>query len=101
MTNAWDETQYRLRLLCGKPSPIKRFIAVLIIGGALAVANIYFVFTSIYNIGKEDAKMEYLKLQHLEALKLQQQKDSIQSIRNYESEIENYYEYEQQSNDRQ
>jgi ABC-type lipoprotein release transport system permease subunit len=77
LTNAWDEMQYALRLLCGKPTPLKRFIMVLIIGGALAVANIYLVVSSIYNIGKRDAEKEFLELQHIETLELQKQKESI------------------------
>jgi hypothetical protein len=82
LINAWDEIEYSLRLLCGKPTPMKRFITVLIIGGALAVANIYFVVSSIYNMGVSDAKKQFLEVQHIETLKLQQSKnDSIKSIK--------------------
>ena len=88
LSNAWDEIEYGLRLLCGQPSPMKRFVAVLIIGGALATANLYFVVSSIYNIGKSDAEKEFLKLQHIETLKLQSQQknDSINNLnsKNYE-----------------
>jgi hypothetical protein len=87
LINAWDEIEYRLRLLCGKPTPMKRFMIVLIIGGALAVANIYFVVSSIYNIGVSDAKKQFLEVQHIETLKLQ--KDSINILNQKE------YEYEQ------
>jgi len=90
LTNVRDEIEYRLRQFCGKPSPMKRFVAVLVIGGILALANIYLLITSIYNIGKRDAEMEFIKRQH------------INSIKNYELEFknqENEYEYEQ-SNDR-
>jgi len=87
LTNAWDEVEYRLRLLCGKPTPMKRFIMVLVLGGALAVVHIYFVVSSIYNMGVCDAKNHFLKLQHIETLKLQQTKnDSIKSIKNKEYE---------------
>ena len=83
LSNAWDEIEYGLRLLCGKPTPMKRFITVLIIGGALAVANIYFVVSSIYNMGVSDAKKQFLEVQHIETLKMQQSKnDSIKSIKN-------------------
>ena len=77
LVNVWDEVEYCLRLMCGKPTPMKRFIVVLIIGGALAVANIYFVVSSIYNIGKRDAEKEFLQLQHIETPELQYLKDSI------------------------
>ena len=36
---------------------------VLIIGGTLAIANIYLTVRSIYNIGKRDAQREFMKLQ--------------------------------------
>jgi len=80
LTNAGNEMEYRLRMLCGKPTPMKRFIAVLIICTALAVANVWFVASSIYNIGKRDAEVEFLKLQHTESMKLQHQKDSINRL---------------------
>jgi hypothetical protein len=87
LINAWEEIEYRLQLLCGKPTPMKRFVMVLIIGGALAVANIYFVVSSIYNMGVSDAKKQFLEMQHIETLKLQQSKnDSINSIKNEEYE---------------
>ncbi|GAB6013637.1 TraL conjugative transposon family protein, partial [Viscerimonas tarda] len=74
---------------------MKRFMMVLIIGGALAVANIYFVVSSIYNMGVSDAKKQFLEVQHIETLKLQQsKKDSIKSIKNYELKIKSN-EYEQ------
>jgi hypothetical protein len=87
LTNAWDEIGYRLRLLCGKPTPMKRFVIVLIIGGILTVVNIYFVVSSIYNMGVSDAKKQFLEVQHIETLKLQ--KDSINILNQKE------YEYEQ------
>ncbi len=83
-----SETEYRLRRLCGRPSPLKRFVTVLILGSVLAIANLYLVVSSIYNIGKRDAETEFMKLQHIETLKLQQQKDSI-NIQNQKA-----YEYE-------
>jgi hypothetical protein len=85
LTHACGEISYGLRMLCGKPTPMKRFITVLIIGGALAVANIYFVVSSIYNMGVSDAKNKFLELRHIETLELQQsKKDSIESIKNHE-----------------
>lgn len=84
LTNAWDEAGYRLRLLCGRPSPMKRFIAVLVVGGALATANLYFVASSIYNIGKRDAEREFLRLQHIESLKLQSDSINNSNSKSYE-----------------
>jgi hypothetical protein len=68
MSDAWGEIEYGLKCLCGRPSPVKRFIAVLTVGGVLAVANIYFVANSIYNMGKRDAEKEFLKMEHIKRL---------------------------------
>ena len=89
LTNIWDNIEYRLRLLCGKPSPIKQFMTVLIIGIVLTVANIYFVVSSVYHIGKRDAEKEFITLQHIETLKLHSKNDSINIFNQKE------YEYKQ------
>lgn len=82
LTVARDETGYRLRLLCGKPTPMKRFVMVLVTGGTLAVVNVYFVVSSIYNMGVHDAKKQFLEVQHIETLKLQQSKNDSINILN-------------------
>jgi hypothetical protein len=84
LSNAWDEIEYGLRLLCGQPSPMKRFITVLIIGVALTVVHLYFVVSSIYNIGKRDAEREFLRLQHIETLKLQSDSINSSNSKSYE-----------------
>jgi hypothetical protein len=78
MAAARSGVEYRLRLLCGRPSPLKRFVAVLVIGGVLTVANIWLVATSIYNIGRRDAEADFMELRHIETLKLQ--RDSIDNL---------------------
>lgn len=83
LANLQNEIRYCLRQLCGKPSPMKRLIAVLLIGGALAVANIYFLVSAIYNIGRRDAEIEFIKLQY-EMLKLQQKENSINILEQHE-----------------
>jgi ABC-type lipoprotein release transport system permease subunit len=89
LINAWYEIEYGLRLLCGKPTPMKRFIMVLIIGGTLVVVHIYYVVSSIYNMGVHDAKKQFLEVQHIETLKLQQSKnDSINILNQKEHEYE-------------
>ena len=82
LENIWDEIEYCLRLLCGQPSPMKRFIIVVIIGGSLSVAFICTLVNSIYNIGANDARKEFLELQHIEQSKLLQE-DSTLSIKKY------------------
>jgi hypothetical protein len=77
-----DWAEYTFRRLCGRPTPLKRFITVLIIGGILAFVNIWFVVSSIYNMGKRDAEKEFLELQHIQTLELQHKNDSIKSIKN-------------------
>ena len=86
LTDAWGETAYGLRMLCGKPTPLKRLVMVLLIGGALAAANIYFVANSIYNMGKRDAEKKFLELQHIKPVELPLSKDSIHSIKNFKWE---------------
>ena len=64
LENVWNSITYGLKDLCGRPSPMKRFIAVLIVGGVLAIVSIYTLVSSIYSIG-HDAKKEFIELQHL------------------------------------
>ena len=80
LENMWDEIEYCLRLLCGQPSPMKRFIIVVIIGGSLSIAFICTLVNSIYNIGVNDARKEFLELQHIEQPEFQR-KDSTLSVK--------------------
>ena len=86
---AWDEITYGLRCVCGRPTPVKRLVIVLVISGILSIAYIYMLVSSIYNIGKQDAEKEFMEWQHIETLKLQQKRDSINIL------IKKDYEYEQ------
>jgi hypothetical protein len=86
VSDTWDEIGYGLKCLCGRPSPMKRFIMVLAVGGVLAAANIYFVANSIYNMGKRDAERKFLELKHIEAVELPYSKDSIHSSKNFKWE---------------
>ena len=86
LINVWDEIEYGLRLLCGKPTPMKRFIIVLVIGGSLSIAFIHSIVSSIYNIGKRDAERIYI-----EQLELKDENDSINLLK------QNMYDYEQSS----
>ena len=88
LTNVWGEIEYSLRLLCGKPSPVKRFIAVLVLGGTLSIFFIYTLVSSIYNIGVQDAKKEFMELQHIERLKLQSESESMNMLNHIEDEYE-------------
>ena len=80
-----DELACGIRCLCGKPSPMKRLVMVLVIGGALQIAFIYRVVDSIYRIAKNDAKKEFIKMEPIRQLNLQN--DSILSEGNNEPEV--------------
>ena len=90
---ARHKIERRLKRLCGKPSPAKRLMAVLFIGVTLAAANVYFLVSSIYSIGKNDAEKELIKVQHIETLELRRD-----TIKNVELKIKNQDDG-QQSND--
>ena len=62
--------EFRIKRFCGKPSPKKRLIAVSVIIVLIAIVNIWFLVSSIYNIGKNDAEKELIKLQHIEKLEI-------------------------------
>ena len=78
--NFWNEIDRRLKRLCGRPSPTKRLIIVLVVCVVLAAVNIYFVVSTIYAIGKNSAKKEFLNIQHIEGLKIQRN-DSINFLK--------------------
>jgi hypothetical protein len=89
----WSEVEYKLKRLCGRPSPMKRLVSVLVICVFFATANIWFVVSSIYNIGKNDGKKEVIKLQHIEPLDLRQN-DSVKHFKYILDEYEYEYEFE-------
>jgi hypothetical protein len=68
--------EHRLKRICGKPSPMKRLVFVIVVCVVLAVANIWFLVSSVYNIGKNDAEKELMKMQHIEGLELPKRKES-------------------------
>ena len=96
-TKVGHEIQQRLKRLCGRPSPMKRLVFVIVVCVVLAVVNIWFLFSSIYNIGKNDAEKELMKMQHIEKLELRKKKESKEN-----KEFKEFNEYdEQQSNERE
>jgi hypothetical protein len=80
-TGAWLKTEARLKRFCGKLSPMKRLVAVLAVGLVLAAANIYFVASSVYRMGKRDAERDLIKVQHIETLELPHHQDSIHQLK--------------------
>jgi hypothetical protein len=71
LTNFWDKVQCRLRLFCDNSSPKKRLTIVLAITGILSIVSIYSLISSIYNIGEQDKKKDFMELQHIQFLELQ------------------------------
>jgi hypothetical protein len=96
LSDIWGELTYGIRWLCFYPSPGKRIITVLVLVIVFGGANIYFVTSSIYNMGKRDTEKKFLELQHIEPLELQHSKDSINSIKNlhWDKIKSEEYEYE-------
>ena len=66
-----------LHRLCGKPSMMKQFVIVLILGSILSVFSIYSIVSSIYNMGRSDAQKEFMEIKHAGHLELHQSTDSI------------------------
>jgi len=79
LTPVSRKTENRLRQLCGKPTPAKRLVMVLVAFFMLAAFNIYFLFSSVKNIGKNEVKKELMKLEHIEGIKLPNN-DSINNL---------------------
>lgn len=47
-----------LRGICGRMTPDRRILAIVILLAVFAGINFYFTFRAIYNIGREDARYE-------------------------------------------
>lgn len=67
----------RIRKWCGELTPDKRFIIVVSILVIFASLNIYFTFTSIYNLGKEN-KNGRIEIRHISPSELVDKKRSNQ-----------------------
>jgi hypothetical protein len=86
--NVWDELTYGVRWLCLCPSPAKRLVTVSVLVVFFGGLNIWFVVSSIYNIGKSDAKKEFLELRHIQTLELQHKNDTINILNQKKYEYE-------------
>jgi hypothetical protein len=81
LNNLRDKVDYGLRWLCYGLSPAGRLITILVFCIGFGITSIYMTVSSIYHIGKSDAKKEFLEMEHFEQLKLQSQSnDSINFI---------------------
>jgi len=75
-----SKIEQSLRRICGRPSPTKRLVIVLLVCVKLAAINIYFLFSSVYSIGKNDAQKDLLQIEHIEGLKIPRN-DSINLLK--------------------
>jgi hypothetical protein len=87
LKDAVGEINYGIRCLCGRPSPLKRFIIVVIAGTMLGIASFCILVSSVYRIGYTNAKEEIPRLNVIRQLHLQN--DSINLLK------QQLYEYEQ------
>ena len=77
LSDTMDWMEDCLRRLYGKPSMMKQFVIVLILGSALSVFSIYSIVTSIYSMGRTDAQKEFMEIKHAGHLELPHSSDTI------------------------
>jgi len=70
MSDWMDWMEEGMRRLYGKPSMMKQFVIVLILGSALSVFSIYSIVSSIYNMGRSSAQKEFMEIKHAGHLEL-------------------------------
>ena len=56
----------RLRGLCDRLSPRQRTATVLVAAALFALGNFYMIFRAIYDIGREDARREVIRIEPLD-----------------------------------
>jgi len=56
----------RLRGLCDRLSPRQRTATVLVAVALFALGNFYMIFRAVYDIGREDARREVIRIEPLD-----------------------------------
>ena len=56
----------RLRGLCDRLSPQQRTATVLVAVALFALGNFYMIFRAVYDIGREDARREVIRIEPLD-----------------------------------
>ena len=56
----------RLRRLCDRLTPRQRAIAVIVMVSLFALVNFYMIFRAVYDIGREDAWQDIIRITPLE-----------------------------------
>ncbi len=57
-----EAIEEKLRGLCGRLSPEKRVITIIVLVVLFALVNFYMIFRAIYDIGREDARQEVIEI---------------------------------------
>lgn len=57
-----EAIEKKLRGLCGRLSPEKRVITIIVLVVLFALVNFYMIFRAIYDIGREDARQEVIEI---------------------------------------
>lgn len=78
ITKVQDWADEKLRYLCGRITPGKRLVVVLVMFLFFGGMSIYITVSSIYNIGKRDGQQ--LQIEHLGRLPMEA-KDSINQLK--------------------
>jgi len=85
---ATDEILFSIRCLCGKPSPMKRLIMVVVAGSVMGIVSICILVSSVYHIGYTNAQKEIPEINFIRQFHLKN--DSInllkQQLHDYEHE---------------
>ena len=56
----------RLRGLCDRLTPRQRAVAVIVMASLFALVNFYMIFRAVYDIGREDARQDIIRITPLE-----------------------------------
>ena len=88
LKDVFGEIAFSIRCLCGKPSPMKRFVIVAVAGCAMGIVFFCILVSSIYKIGYTNAKEEIPDANFIRQLHLKN--DSINHLK------QQLYEYEQE-----
>lgn len=74
-----------IRHLCGRITPEKRLVTILVIFSIFSITSLYITFTGLYHMGRCDAENECLQqIEHIKRLELKIKQDSINRLKTYE-----------------
>ena len=80
-----DWGDMKIRDLCGRITPEKRLVVVLVVFTLFAIASLYITFSGLYHIGRCEGEREYLQqIEHIKRLELKIKQDSINRLKTYE-----------------